>query len=228
MQAGDRFDSRSTGSRDVHPSGLPRPGRGRGRGRGRGNNFGSEDCDSDYGSAKWGSNENDGLSTFPGAKVQNSPGRDPWGWGSAGSGGGQGGISTGGGNGGGDWGSGYATDRGGDKWGGGGIKGAWSEGGSGGSSWGTGGNIGGGNGSSPAPGWGGNSSGGGDGGGGGWGGGTSFGGRPGGVLSEELANPNKSGGGLAAGFGASSTGWSDSRRSIPSQPDTGNGWSGGW
>ncbi|CAL9765594.1 unnamed protein product [Musa acuminata subsp. burmannicoides] len=225
-RTGDRFDSRSTGSRDVHPSGLPRPGRGRGRGRGRGNNFGSEDCDSDYGSAKWGSNENDGLSTFPGAKVQNSPGRDPWGWGSAGSGGGQGGISTGGGNGGGDWGSGYATDRGGgDKWGEGGIKGAWSEGGSGGSSWGTGGNIGGGNGSSPAPGWGGNSSGGG---GGGWGGGTSFGGRPDGGLSEELANPNKSGGGLAAGFGASSTGWSDSRRSIPSQPDTGNGWSGGW
>ncbi|CAL9209230.1 transcription elongation factor SPT6 homolog [Musa acuminata AAA Group] len=229
-RTGDRFDSRSIGSRDVHPSGLPRPGRGHGRGHGRGNNLVSGGHDSGYGATKWGSNENNGLSTFPGAKVQNSPGRDPWGWGSGGSGGGQGGSNTGGSTGGGDWGSGYA-DRGSDKWGGGGSKSGWGEGGSGGSSWGTGGNVGGrevraglggvGNGGT-GPGWGGNSGGGGGGSStGGWGGGTSFGG-----LTEELANPNGSGS-SNTGFGASAPGWGDSRRSVASQPDTGDGTSGG-
>ena len=73
---------------------MPRPyggGRGRGRGRGRGSynnrgdNSNNERQDSGYG-GRWGSNNtkdsDDGLSNFPGAKVQNSPGREafPGGW----------------------------------------------------------------------------------------------------------------------------------------------------
>lgn len=85
----------STGRRDEHPSGVPRPyGGGRGRGRGsynnssRGHNSNNERQDSGYGGSRWGSSTkdgDDGLSNFPGAKVQNSPGREafPGGWGGA-------------------------------------------------------------------------------------------------------------------------------------------------
>ncbi|KAF8410946.1 hypothetical protein HHK36_003483 [Tetracentron sinense] len=93
------------GGRDGHPSGLPRPygGRGRGSYNGRGNSSSNERQDSGYGTSKWGSvskDGDDGWSNFPGAKVQNSPGREafPGGWGSGGSG------SGGGGSGGGNWG----------------------------------------------------------------------------------------------------------------------------
>ncbi|XP_042395241.1 transcription elongation factor SPT6 homolog [Zingiber officinale] len=172
-RTGDRFDSRSINSRDVHPSGVPRPGRGRGRPHGKGNNYGGIGHDSDYGTPKWSMNENDGLSTFPGAKVNNSPGKDPWGWGSGGSG--RGNI-TGDSSSGGDWAGGHADrSKGGSREGsgaGGRGRGAWEVG------------------NGAAPGWAGNVSGR-----GGWSGGSDFGGRTG----EELANPN----GSAAGFAAS-------------------------
>ncbi|KHN38799.1 Transcription elongation factor SPT6 [Glycine soja] len=107
-----RGEYRNNGNQDEHPSGVPRPyggGRGRGRGRGRGSynnrgdNSNNERQDSGYG-GRWGSNNtkdsDDGLSNFPGAKVQNSPGREafPGGWGG---GGGSGGGSSGWGGGGG-------------------------------------------------------------------------------------------------------------------------------
>ncbi|XP_010922250.1 transcription elongation factor SPT6-like [Elaeis guineensis] len=165
-RTGGRFDSRNnSGGRDGHPSGLPRPGRG--RGRGRGNHFAGS---SDFGSAKWGSgskDEDDGLNSFPGAKVQNSPGRErfPGGWGGGGSGG-SGGWSGNNrtGNDGDGWGSSSAAGSGGGRDGG---TGGWSGGGSAGGGWVEGGNSGSGGGS----GWGGGgrSSGGGGGGGGEWG-----------------------------------------------------------
>lgn len=105
-----RGDYRNSGNRDEHPSGVPRPyvgGRGgRGRGRGsysnssRGHNSNSERQDSGYGATRWGSAAKDGdddLRNFPGAKVQNSPGREafPGGWdGSAGDGSGWGGGAS--------------------------------------------------------------------------------------------------------------------------------------
>ncbi|KAK3010331.1 hypothetical protein RJ639_013024 [Escallonia herrerae] len=130
-----RSDYRNGGGQDGHPSGVPRPhgGRGRGRGRGRGsygsrgNDTGNDRQDSDYGSQKWGSNDrNDGWGSFPGAKVQNSPGREafPGGWG--GSGGGSGGGGWDGGCSGGGWGTGggavsasgdAGTDMGNSGWG---------------------------------------------------------------------------------------------------------------
>ncbi|KAB2010238.1 hypothetical protein ES319_D10G224600v1 [Gossypium barbadense] len=84
-----RNDYRNSSSRDGHPSGAPRPYGGRGRGRGsynssRGQNEGQ---DSSYnGTPKRDSGNKrgeDGLGNFPGAKVQNSPGREafPGGWG---------------------------------------------------------------------------------------------------------------------------------------------------
>ncbi|KAI5427480.1 Transcription elongation factor spt6, variant 5 [Lathyrus oleraceus] len=91
-----RPDYRNNGNRDEHPSGLPRPyGGGRGRGRGsysnssRGHNSNHERR---AGATRWGSAVKDGddsLSNFPGAKVQNSPGREafPGGWGGGASGG---------------------------------------------------------------------------------------------------------------------------------------------
>ncbi|CAJ2671817.1 unnamed protein product [Trifolium pratense] len=98
-----RPDYRNNGSRDEHPSGVPRPyGGGRGRGRGsynnssRGHNSNNERHD---GATRWGSaatkDRDDNLSNFPGAKVQNSPGREafPGSWG--GTGGWGGGASTG-------------------------------------------------------------------------------------------------------------------------------------
>ncbi|CAJ1916922.1 unnamed protein product, partial [Sphenostylis stenocarpa] len=109
-----RGEYRSNGNQDEHPSGVPRPyGRGRGRGRGsynnRGHNSNNERQDSGYGGSRWGSNNtkdsDDGLSSFPGAKVQNSPGREAfpggWGGGSGGWGGGSGGANN---NDGGGWG----------------------------------------------------------------------------------------------------------------------------
>lgn len=172
LQTGDRFDSRSINSRDAHPSGVPRPGRGRGRPHGKGNNYGGIGHDSDYGASKWSMNENDGLSTFPGAKVNNSPGKDPWGWGSGR------GNTIGDSGSGGDWAGGHA-DR---------NKGGWREGsgtgGRGRGAWGVGNGAG--------SGWAGNV-----GGRGGWSGGSDLGGRTG----EELANPNGSAAGFAASTG---------------------------
>ncbi|KAM0990765.1 hypothetical protein ACFX2C_009237 [Malus domestica] len=112
-----RSDHRNGGSRDGHPSGLPRPYGGRGRGRGaynnRGNSTGNERQDSGYDAPAWGSDSkdgDDGLGNFPGAKIQNSPGREafPGGWGAGGSGSGGGGSSWGGG----------AGSSGNDAWGG--------------------------------------------------------------------------------------------------------------
>ncbi|MCL7022301.1 hypothetical protein MKW94_013072, partial [Papaver nudicaule] len=103
-------DFRNGGGGRDHPSGVPRPygggGRGRGRGRdsynggGRGNN---DRQDSGYSSSKWGGSGSkeggdDGWSGFPGAKVQNSPGKEafPGGWGGGGGGGSGGGWGSGG------------------------------------------------------------------------------------------------------------------------------------
>ncbi|GMH28307.1 hypothetical protein Nepgr_030150 [Nepenthes gracilis] len=95
------------GGRGGHPSGAPRPHGGRGRGRGSYNSNrdggNSDQQDSSYGikwssdnkdghGSKWSSSEtkegDSGWGSFPGAKVQNSPGREafPGGWGSSGGG----------------------------------------------------------------------------------------------------------------------------------------------
>ncbi|CAA3013552.1 transcription elongation factor SPT6 homolog [Olea europaea subsp. europaea] len=94
-------DYRNGGDQDGHPSGAPRPygGCGRGRGRGRGGR-GNERQDTDRGSQKWGSKDGDdagGWGSFPGAKVQNSPGREafPGSWGGSAS---DDAAETGGGN----------------------------------------------------------------------------------------------------------------------------------
>ncbi|XP_058105794.1 transcription elongation factor SPT6 homolog [Magnolia sinica] len=144
-----RNDYRNSGGRGGHPSGLPRPyGRGRGRGsyhHGRGNHHsGSEGHDSGYGSSsKWGSGakeDDNELSSFPGAKVQNSPGREafPGGWGNSGSGDGDN-WGNGGNDGGSNWGNG-GSSGGGSGWGSGrGGGGGWSGGNSsGGDRWGGG------------------------------------------------------------------------------------------
>lgn len=175
LQPGGKFDPRSSNNRDFHPSGIPRPSRGRGQGRGKGNNFGGEGHDSDYGSSQG----NDGLGSFPGDKVEHSPGRDPWGWGNRHSGGD------------GDWGRCYADRSGHDR--------ASAGSGNGGRGWDTGGFGGSLNGSSSGH---------------GWGGAGGFGGRAGGGG----LNPNDTGG--------PDPGFSDDRRSIPSQSDKRNGWSG--
>lgn len=102
-----RNDYRNGGGRDGHPSGLPRPYGGRGRGRVTYNDT-------------WGSDAkdgNDGLGNFPGAKVQNSPGREafPGVWGTDGS-------SSGGGSG---WAAGGASGWGKES---GGGTGGWDGG----------------------------------------------------------------------------------------------------
>ncbi|XP_023920120.1 transcription elongation factor SPT6 homolog isoform X1 [Quercus suber] len=129
-----RNDYRNGGGRDGHPSGLPRPYGGRGRGRGsynssRGNSSGNERQDSGYDAPKWDSTTKDGedgWGSFPGAKVQNSPGREafPGGWGGSGSG-------SGGGN---SWGGGASGNEN-AGWGDAGTNDAGTE--NGGSSWGT-------------------------------------------------------------------------------------------
>ncbi|XP_075639457.1 transcription elongation factor SPT6-like isoform X2 [Castanea sativa] len=165
-----RNDYRNGGGRDGHPSGLPRPYGGRGRGRGsynssRGNSSGNERQDSGYDAPKWDSTTKDGedgWGSFPGAKVQNSPGREafPGGWGGSGSGSGSG-SGGGGGN---SWGGGASGNEN-AGWGDAGTNDAGTD--NGGSGWGT------------APkrsssqsqagnGWSGGSGGGGGGGGGGW------------------------------------------------------------
>ncbi|XP_020220029.1 transcription elongation factor SPT6 homolog [Cajanus cajan] len=132
-----RGEYRNNGNRDEHPSGVPRPyGGGRGRGRGSYNNRGhnnNERQDSGYG-GRWSSNNtkdaDDGLSNFPGAKVQNSPGREafPGGWG-----------GSGGSSGGSGWGGGGANNSDNGGWGGQGSGGAGpSDGEQGSSGWGTG------------------------------------------------------------------------------------------
>ncbi|XP_022765684.1 transcription elongation factor SPT6 homolog isoform X1 [Durio zibethinus] len=87
-----RNDYRNSSNRDGHPSGVPRPYGGRGRGRGsynssRGQNEGQDSSFDE--TSKWDSGTKkggDGWGNFPGAKVQNSPGREafPGGWGSGG------------------------------------------------------------------------------------------------------------------------------------------------
>ncbi|XP_011041352.1 PREDICTED: transcription elongation factor SPT6-like isoform X3 [Populus euphratica] len=140
-----RNDYRSGGSRDGHQNGPPRPYSGRGRGRGsynstRGNNSGNERQDSGYDKPRWdsGTKDNDeGWGSFPGAKVQNSPGREafPGGWGTGGSGGGDSVHGT----------SGGGTDNGNSGWGNsskkGGAQSGWGSGGSGGDAQGSGGVI---------------------------------------------------------------------------------------
>ncbi|KAJ1404514.1 YqgF/RNase H-like domain [Sesbania bispinosa] len=148
-----RGDYRNNGNRDEHPSGVPRPyGGGRGRGRGsynnsRGHNSHNERQDSGYGAGRWGSVAKDGddsLSNFPGAKVQNSPGREafPGGWGGNSGGSGWGGGASTGDNGG--WGheSGGAgpsdAERGSSGWGTGSKRASengWSGNAGGGSGW---------------------------------------------------------------------------------------------
>ncbi|XP_039160120.1 transcription elongation factor SPT6 homolog [Eucalyptus grandis] len=138
-------DYRNSGGRDGHPSGLPRPYGGRGRGRASYNNRGSsitsnDRPDSGYDAPRWDSGNKDGgdgWGSFPGAKVQNSPGREafPGGWGAGGSGSG-GGDRGDWGSGSGGWGSTGATEGGtenGGGWGGSNSKkasdDAWSSGG---------------------------------------------------------------------------------------------------
>lgn len=84
-----RGDYRNGDGHDRHPSGLPRPyagsgGRGRGRGGGRGSYNSSRGHDDRHDSHRWDSKDSgdDGWGSFPGAKVQNSPGREafPGGW----------------------------------------------------------------------------------------------------------------------------------------------------
>lgn len=116
------------GGRDGHPSGAPRPYGGRGRGRGsdsggrRNSSGGNNDrSDSGYGAPKWGSSTKDNEESwgrFPGAKVQNSPGREafPGGWGAGGSGTSGGGWGSDNGGGGTGWGSGGGDSSGG-TWG---------------------------------------------------------------------------------------------------------------
>ncbi|XP_019447116.1 PREDICTED: transcription elongation factor SPT6 homolog isoform X2 [Lupinus angustifolius] len=92
-----RADYRNNGNLDEHPSGLPRPyGGGRGRDRGSYNNDSRGHGSNNERGGRRGSNARDGdddLSNFPGAKVQNSPGREafPGGWGGSGGGSGWGG-----------------------------------------------------------------------------------------------------------------------------------------
>ncbi|KAL5977005.1 hypothetical protein ACLOJK_021343 [Asimina triloba] len=81
-----RNELRNGGSRGGHPSGLPRPsGHGHGHHHVRGSQHGrSQEHDSGYGSSEWGKKGDDNeLSSFPGAKVQNSPGKEFFagGWG---------------------------------------------------------------------------------------------------------------------------------------------------
>ncbi|GAB2295631.1 Transcription elongation factor spt6 [Dionaea muscipula] len=122
------------GGRGGHPSGAPRPYGGRGRGRGSYNGDRDREGSNSFnrqesGYGKWGSDNNDGYDSkwgssdnkdgentwqsFPGAKVQNSPGREafPGGW-----------SSGGGGNNDGGWGSGGGTSSGGGGGGGWGDK----------------------------------------------------------------------------------------------------------
>lgn len=83
----------NSGGRGGHPSSVDRPyGRGRGRGayHERGNHGSNDGRSSGYGSSKWGSDSKDNdeeWSSFPGAKVLNSPGKEafPGGWGGRGS-----------------------------------------------------------------------------------------------------------------------------------------------
>uniref|UniRef100_A0A7N0ZV00 Transcription elongation factor spt6 n=1 Tax=Kalanchoe fedtschenkoi TaxID=63787 RepID=A0A7N0ZV00_KALFE len=129
-----RNDNRNGGSHDGLPPRYDGGGRGRGRGRGRGGRGGDNNdrSDSGYGTPKWDSKDGgDGGSwgSFPGAKVQESPGKEsfPGGWGGSSSGAGGWGSSnthTGGGNSngsGGGWGSSPAANNN----GGGSSTGGW-------------------------------------------------------------------------------------------------------
>ncbi|KAE8724314.1 4-alpha-glucanotransferase DPE2-like isoform X1 [Hibiscus syriacus] len=237
---GDGDQSSTPGrGRDRHPSGAPRPygERGRGRGRGRGGRGRNERQDSSYGDTpKWESGsskkgDDDGWGSFPGAKVQNSPGREafPGGWGASGteSGSGNGGSSGWGGGGGGGWGA-SGTKNGSGKGGGSGV---W---GTSGTESGSGGSGGGGWGASGAE------SGSGKGGGGGWGAsGTQSGSGKGGSSGVWGASGIEGGSG-GSGWGGGSGGWGASgTQSGSGKGGGGGGWgasgteggsggSGGW
>ncbi|KAL4386407.1 hypothetical protein GQ457_09G027050 [Hibiscus cannabinus] len=81
----------SSSSRDGHPSGVPRPYGGRGRGRGSynssrgGHNEGQDSSYNETPRDTGNKKGEDSWGNFPGAKVQNSPGREafPGGWGGA-------------------------------------------------------------------------------------------------------------------------------------------------
>ncbi|KAK8629741.1 hypothetical protein V6N13_078570 [Hibiscus sabdariffa] len=242
--------SRPGRGRDGHPSGAPRPYGGRGRGRGgRGRN---ERQDSSYGDTpKWDSGSSkkggdDRWGTFPGAKVQNSPGREafPGGWGASGT---ESGSDNGGGSGG--WGA-SGTESGignggGSGWGGGGGKGGdggsvgWgasrteSGSGKGGGGWGASGtDIGSGKGSGSG-GWGtsGTESGSGKGRGngwegGGWGGsGTESGSGKGGGSGWDASGTESGGGGGGAESENGGSGWGSAPK-AKSNSSSGSG--GGW
>ncbi|GMJ14356.1 hypothetical protein HRI_005104800 [Hibiscus trionum] len=245
---GDGGQSSTPGSR----SGRGRDGgRGRGRGRGGRGRGRNERQDSSYGDTpKWDSSnkgDDDGWGSFPGAKVQNSPGREafPGGWGASGTesgngnggwgGGGWGasgtesGSGNGGGGGGGGWGA-FGTESGSGKgggsgWGGGG-SGGWgasgTEGGSGNGGWGASGTEGGsgkGGGGSGSGGWGASGTEGGSGS-GGWGAsGTEGGSGSGGWGASRTEGGSSKGGGGTGGWGASGT---------ESGSGKGGGGTGGW
>ncbi|CAK7339903.1 unnamed protein product [Dovyalis caffra] len=220
-----RNDYRSGGSRDGHQSGAPRPYSGRGRGRGsynsgRGNSGGNERQDSGYEKSRWDSGTKDGgegWGSFPGAKVQNSPGREafPGGWGtgvsSGGDNGGWGGGASGGDNVGWGRGNGGSTDGGSSGWGTttsakrGSTQGGWDAGGGG---TGNGGDSGHGSGA-----------GGTDNGSSGWGNSSQKG------VVQSGKGPGGSGRGGATDHGSSEWGTTPKRGSSESQAN--NGWSGG-
>ncbi|KAE8714781.1 4-alpha-glucanotransferase DPE2-like isoform X1 [Hibiscus syriacus] len=239
--------SRSGRGRDGHPSGAPRPYGGQGRGRGRGGRGRNERQDSSYGDTpKWDSGsskkgDDDGWGSFPGAKVQNSPGREafPGGWGASGteSGGGTGGWGASGTEsgsvygGGGGWGA-SGTESGNGKGGGGGwgaygTKSGTGKGGGGGGGWDASES---GSGKGGGGGWGASESGSGKGGGGGWGAsridsgsgkssGSGWGGGGGGWGASGTESGSGKGGG--GGWGASGT------ESGSDNGGGGSGWGGG-
>lgn len=81
-----RGDYTHSGRQDRHPSGLPRPYGDRGRVQGRGTHSSNSrrgSSNNERQDADFGKRSDDGLESFPGARVQNSPGKEafPGGWG---------------------------------------------------------------------------------------------------------------------------------------------------
>ncbi|KAF6149458.1 hypothetical protein GIB67_016996 [Kingdonia uniflora] len=222
-----RNDHRNNSS-GPHPSGLPRHDggeRGRGRGGGRG-----RDSYNDRGHNNYKDGGTDGWSSFPGAKVQNSPGREafPGGWGNsfpgakvqnspgreAFPGGWSSGGSGGGGADSGADGGGWGGSNGGNDWGRGGGQ---SGGGSGDDGWGKSG-AGGGNGRGNT------GAGSADGGGNDWGSGGGVGQSDGEVKSSS----NAGGGGWSGGRGDRGSGKRDRTDNGGRDGRTGGGGRGGW
>ncbi|KAK8575678.1 hypothetical protein V6N13_033070 [Hibiscus sabdariffa] len=217
--------SRSGCGQDGHPSGAPRPYRGRGRGRGRGGRGRNDRQDSSYDDTpKWDSGspkkgDDDGWGSFPGAKVQNSPGREafPGGWGASGteSGSGNGGGSGWGGGGTGGWGASGTESGNGGGWGASGTESGSGKGGGSGSGWGGGGSSGG---------WGASGTESGSGKGGGSGSGWGGGGSSGGWGASGTEGGSGKGGSSSGGWGAFGT---ESGSGKGGGSGGGSGWGGG-